>query len=112
MEPGSQPILGQRGTFELLPQNVAGTISRAQTTFRETIGPAQRPAEDCSEFPVPSGPFSELRKGNCWELHHHSSHGSSLFFNYKGVLSLALLAMADAHYNFRTVNVGGNGRRW
>lgn len=57
MEPGSQPILGQLGTFELLPQNVAGTISRAQTTFRETIGPAQRPAEDCSEFPVPSGPF-------------------------------------------------------
>lgn len=37
-------------------------------------------------------------------------HSSSLFFNYKGFFSVVLIAMCDANYCFRYVNIGAPGK--
>ena len=37
-------------------------------------------------------------------------HSGSQFYNYKGTFSLVLLAVVDAEYCFRVIDVGGYGR--
>lgn len=37
-------------------------------------------------------------------------HSGSIYFNYKGKFSIVLLALIDAYYQFKYVNVGVQGR--
>ena len=80
--------------------------------------------DECVNTPITSDEWRVIAQdfGNKWQVHHAlkaidgkhvriqcSSNARSIYHNYKGFHSVIVLALVDADYKFRWVDVGASG---